>query len=91
MNKILDTNLNTIAATTTTAIVLTGVEDSDQMLDAFNRFFLSNVAKQFKEKQGVDFKMDVHEIPTEYCAEALQTAIAIAKFAEKTLAGALSR
>lgn len=91
MNKILDTNLDLIASTTTLAIMMTGVDPSDNMLNAFNQFFLANIAKQFKEKQEVEFKIEEHEIPTEYCAEALQRALFVARLAEATLAGALGK
>jgi hypothetical protein len=82
MNEILDKNLNQVAATTTLAVMLTtGGNASDELLTAINGCILANVAKQFKEKQDIDFAMERHEIPTEYLAEALERVMLIARMA----------
>lgn len=82
MNEILNKNLNQVAATVTLAVMLTtNGNPDDELLTAINGVVLSSVARQFKEKQNIDFVMEKHEIPTEYCAEALQRVMFIARMA----------
>lgn len=82
MNEIFEANINLLASTTTIAVMLTsGPDAGDNLTQAVSDVVLVNVIRQFAEKDGVKFDIQKHEIPTDYCIEALQHVLTIAKVA----------
>lgn len=85
MDKIFENNLNLLASTATIATIAlmltTDGNAEDSLIQAISGVIRSNVEKQFQVKQGVEFDIQKHEIPTEYCVEALQRVLTIARMA----------
>ena len=84
MNEIFEKNLDNIADSTALAIIATGVPETDEVIRSINDVILANVRKMFKDKQGVVFNIEEHEVPQAYLTAAVSRVIYLTQFANIT-------